>query len=219
MREQGAGRRVLLPAPGSRLPDFHVPHLRLLQRHARRRRRPLGARGRTAARVRRVEGSPLGDLPEVLALEPRSDRRSAGTDRGAGARCGRRSRGRGDRARRPDPVAELRPGASREAAARRARDVALRRAAQSAAPRAAQIRCPGHGRRPGPRGRRERSGGRLVGRVRLEHAQLRADDVHGHHRPAPGESHGAADLRALRERAALAGQARGSRAGGAARAG
>src|SRR2546422_2730136 len=47
-------------------------------------------------------------------------------------------------------------------------------------PRAAQVRRARHGRRRGPRGGGQCGGGRLAGRVRVEHAQLRADDVHRH---------------------------------------
>src|SRR2546422_1734942 len=55
-------------------------------------------------------------LPILLTLEPGSTRRSPRTDRSTGARREQRPRGRRHRARRADPVAELRPGASREAA-------------------------------------------------------------------------------------------------------
>src|SRR2546422_10093418 len=83
-------------------------------------------------------------------------------------------------------------------------------------PRAAQVRRARHGRRRGPRGGGQCGGGRLAGRVRVEHAQLRADDVHRHHWPATGEPRRAADLRALRERPAPAGEACGLRPSGAA---
>src|SRR2546426_6353392 len=43
------------------------------------------------------------------------------------------------------------------------------------------------------------------------HAQLRADDVHRHHWPATGEPCRAADLRALRERPAPAGDRKSTR--------
>src|SRR5213596_1422290 len=86
---------------------------------------------------------------------------------------------------------------------------------QGAAPRAAQVRRARHGRRRGPRGGGQCGGGRLDGRVRVEHAQLRADDVHRHYWPATGEPRRAADLRALRERPAPAGEACGLRSCGA----
>src|SRR3989449_4497512 len=49
----------------------------------------------------------------------------------------------------------------------------------------------------------------------LFRSQLRADDVHRHHWPATGEPRRAADLRALRERPAPAGEACGLRPCGA----
>src|SRR3989449_10302464 len=116
-------------------------------------------------------------LPILLTLEPGSTRRSPRTDRSTGARREQRPRGRRHRAGRPDPVAELRPGASREAAAHGVRDVALRRAAQGAAPRAAQVRRARHGRRRGPRGGGQCGGGRGSGGGSVENAPPSAGGV------------------------------------------
>jgi len=154
----------------------------------------------------------VGDLSQVLPLEPGTAGRPPGADRRPGAGRGRGPRGSGHRPGGTHPLARLRPGARRQAAAPRARHVALRGTAAGAAPGAAQVRRAHDGRGGGAGRRGERGGGRLGGRVRVEHTTARQADLRRDGRAPQDRAGRAADLRALRQRDAVAGAASGARA-------